>query len=252
MTPTDWGTGRLQRQLGCVTTERRMHALGKQVTHPTCGCPLCSGVSPLPAPLQGKHCEPPAARLRPGTHQAEWLRRWPMRAQHPSPGVGALSLASQARVRKFGPKRLQLLAEWTETFPRDFQAESTIGLVKDVVGRLARCDEVGAPSLPGACSPLCSLSPEHQPAPPGRPCGVGRESRLHPAPLLPCSHHCHPRQARGDPQLCGCWSGRWSASGRPAWQGRLGLGPQASPSCPCAAPGLAGSQPPWTRPCRTS
>lgn len=57
----------------------------------------------------------------------------------------------QARVRKFGPKLLQLLAEWTETFPRDFQEESTIGQLKDVVGRIAPCDEVG--SRAGVASP---------------------------------------------------------------------------------------------------
>ncbi|XP_037673395.1 ras-GEF domain-containing family member 1C [Choloepus didactylus] len=47
----------------------------------------------------------------------------------------------KARVRKFGPKLLQLLAEWTETFPWDFQEEATIGHVKDVLGRVAACDE---------------------------------------------------------------------------------------------------------------
>ncbi|XP_006874524.1 PREDICTED: ras-GEF domain-containing family member 1C [Chrysochloris asiatica] len=47
----------------------------------------------------------------------------------------------KARVRKFGPKLLQLLAEWTETFPRDFQEEAAIGHMKDVVGRIAPCDE---------------------------------------------------------------------------------------------------------------
>ncbi|XP_067588715.1 ras-GEF domain-containing family member 1C isoform X5 [Pseudorca crassidens] len=47
----------------------------------------------------------------------------------------------KAQVRKFGPKLLQLLAEWTETFPRDFQEESTISHLKDVVGRIAPCDE---------------------------------------------------------------------------------------------------------------
>ncbi|XP_025302416.1 ras-GEF domain-containing family member 1C isoform X1 [Canis lupus familiaris] len=47
----------------------------------------------------------------------------------------------KARVQKFGPKLLQLLAEWTETFPRDFQEESTIGHLKDVMGRIAPCDE---------------------------------------------------------------------------------------------------------------
>lgn len=59
--------------------------------------------------------------------------------------------ALQARVRKFGAKWLQLLAEWTETFPRDFEEESTIGHLTDVVGRIAPCDEVGQPgwtSLP--------------------------------------------------------------------------------------------------------
>ncbi|NIG58631.1 ras-GEF domain-containing family member 1C [Pontoporia blainvillei] len=47
----------------------------------------------------------------------------------------------KAQVRKFGPKLLQLLAEWTEMFPRDFQEESTISHLKDVVGRIAPCDE---------------------------------------------------------------------------------------------------------------
>ncbi|KAM8765369.1 ras-GEF domain-containing family member 1C isoform 1-T1 [Rhynchonycteris naso] len=47
----------------------------------------------------------------------------------------------KVQVRKFGPKLLQLLAEWTETFPRDFQEESTIRHVKDMVGRIASCDE---------------------------------------------------------------------------------------------------------------
>lgn len=59
-------------------------------------------------------------------------------------------LPLQARVRKFGPKLLQLLAEWTETFPRDFQEESTIGHLKDVMGRIAPCDEVDKPSARGA------------------------------------------------------------------------------------------------------
>ncbi|EDL33730.1 ras-GEF domain-containing family member 1C isoform 1 [Mus musculus] len=47
----------------------------------------------------------------------------------------------KARVRKFGAKLLQLLAEWTETFPRDFEEESTIGHLTDVVGRISPCDE---------------------------------------------------------------------------------------------------------------
>lgn len=45
---------------------------------------------------------------------------WP---QYPS--LGALCLALQAQVQTFGPKLLQLLAEW-KTFPQDFQEGSTI------------------------------------------------------------------------------------------------------------------------------
>ena len=72
--------------------------------------------------------------------------------------------ALQARVRKFGPKLLQLLAEWTETFPRDFQEESTIGHLKDVVGRIAPCDEVGEPGQsPFNLSPPSHLGPEPVP-----------------------------------------------------------------------------------------
>ncbi|EPQ06956.1 Ras-GEF domain-containing family member 1C [Myotis brandtii] len=59
-------------------------------------------------------------------------------SQEAIPNISSGDLMLQARVRKFGPKLLQLLAEWTETFPRDFQEEATIGLLKDVVGRLAR------------------------------------------------------------------------------------------------------------------
>ncbi|XP_010622045.1 ras-GEF domain-containing family member 1C isoform X1 [Fukomys damarensis] len=47
----------------------------------------------------------------------------------------------KARVRKFGPKLLQLLAEWTETFPRDFQEESAIRHLEDVASRITPCDE---------------------------------------------------------------------------------------------------------------
>ncbi|KAM7141661.1 LOW QUALITY PROTEIN: ras-GEF domain-containing family member 1C [Molossus nigricans] len=46
----------------------------------------------------------------------------------------------KARVQKFGPKLLQLLAEW-ETFSQDFQEESTIQHIKDMVGRIAPCGE---------------------------------------------------------------------------------------------------------------
>uniref|UniRef100_A0A8C3LJ54 RasGEF domain family member 1C n=1 Tax=Chrysolophus pictus TaxID=9089 RepID=A0A8C3LJ54_CHRPC len=53
----------------------------------------------------------------------------------------------EARIRKFGPKILQLLTEWTETFPYDFQEERCfheeriIGHLKDMIHRIAPCDE---------------------------------------------------------------------------------------------------------------
>ncbi|KAF7249270.1 Ras-GEF domain-containing family member 1C [Varanus komodoensis] len=47
----------------------------------------------------------------------------------------------KARIRKFGPKILQLLTEWTETFPYDFQEEKMIGCLKDIIHRIAPCDE---------------------------------------------------------------------------------------------------------------
>lgn len=51
-------------------------------------------------------------------------------------------LAQQAKVRKFGPKILQLLTEWTETFPSDFRDEKMVGHIKDIIHRIAPCDEV--------------------------------------------------------------------------------------------------------------
>uniref|UniRef100_A0A8C7ZLU5 RasGEF domain family member 1C n=1 Tax=Oryzias sinensis TaxID=183150 RepID=A0A8C7ZLU5_9TELE len=47
-----------------------------------------------------------------------------------------------AKVRKFGPKILQLLTEWTETFPSDFREEKMVGQLKDIIHRIAPCDEV--------------------------------------------------------------------------------------------------------------
>lgn len=48
----------------------------------------------------------------------------------------------QAKVRKFGPKILQLLTEWTETFPLDFRDEKMVGHLKDIIRKIAPCDEV--------------------------------------------------------------------------------------------------------------
>uniref|UniRef100_A0A8D2ZPL1 RasGEF domain family member 1C n=1 Tax=Scophthalmus maximus TaxID=52904 RepID=A0A8D2ZPL1_SCOMX len=42
-----------------------------------------------------------------------------------------------AKVRKFGPKILQLLTEWTETFPSDFRDEKMVGHLKDFINRIA-------------------------------------------------------------------------------------------------------------------
>ncbi|CAL8308356.1 unnamed protein product [Arctogadus glacialis] len=46
-----------------------------------------------------------------------------------------------AKVRKFGPKLLQLLKEWTETFPSDFREEKMVGHLEDLIHRIAPCDE---------------------------------------------------------------------------------------------------------------
>ncbi|KAG7255978.1 hypothetical protein CRUP_000791 [Coryphaenoides rupestris] len=50
-------------------------------------------------------------------------------------------LLSRAKVRKFGPKLLQLLKEWTETFPSDFREEKMVGHLEDLIHRIAPCDE---------------------------------------------------------------------------------------------------------------
>ncbi|XP_028816194.1 ras-GEF domain-containing family member 1C-like [Denticeps clupeoides] len=47
-----------------------------------------------------------------------------------------------AKVKKFGPKILQLLTEWTETFPSDFQEERMVSHINSIIDRIAPCDEV--------------------------------------------------------------------------------------------------------------
>jgi len=49
----------------------------------------------------------------------------------------------QMRVRKIAPKILQLLTEWTETFPYDFRDERMMRSLKELTHRLAAGDEVG-------------------------------------------------------------------------------------------------------------
>lgn len=50
-------------------------------------------------------------------------------------------------MRKFGPKILQLLKEWTETFPSDFRDEKMVGHLEDIIHRIAACDEVQSARL---------------------------------------------------------------------------------------------------------
>lgn len=50
----------------------------------------------------------------------------------------------QMRVRKIAPKILQLLTEWTETFPYDFRDERMMRSLKELTHRLASGDEVSS------------------------------------------------------------------------------------------------------------
>lgn len=115
----------------------------------------------------------------------------------------------QAQVRKFGPKLLQLLAEWTETFPRDFQEESTISHLKDVVGRIAPCDEVGEPS--GILFTLSTPShPRSEPVP-GMASGSSSPHQ-HTAAPLKSAPFCPIRES-GTAELAGragLWFQAWS------------------------------------------
>nr|XP_033783484.1 ras-GEF domain-containing family member 1C [Geotrypetes seraphini]XP_033783485.1 ras-GEF domain-containing family member 1C [Geotrypetes seraphini]XP_033783486.1 ras-GEF domain-containing family member 1C [Geotrypetes seraphini] len=52
------------------------------------------------------------------------------------------SAIDEAHIRKFGPKILQLLTEWTETFPSDFLDERMVGHLTDMIHRMAPCEEV--------------------------------------------------------------------------------------------------------------
>ncbi|XP_027133207.1 ras-GEF domain-containing family member 1B-A isoform X1 [Larimichthys crocea] len=50
--------------------------------------------------------------------------------------------ADKMRIRKIAPKILQLLTEWTETFPYDFRDERMMRSLKELTHRLASGDEV--------------------------------------------------------------------------------------------------------------
>jgi len=47
------------------------------------------------------------------------------------------------QIRKIAPKILQLLTEWTETFPYDFRDERMMRNLKDLAHRIASGEEVG-------------------------------------------------------------------------------------------------------------
>lgn len=53
----------------------------------------------------------------------------------------------QLRVRKIAPKIVQLLTEWTETFPYDFRDERMMRSLKELTHRLASGDEVSPRSF---------------------------------------------------------------------------------------------------------
>lgn len=57
-------------------------------------------------------------------------------------GVYVSVLRFQKRVRKITPKILQLLTEWTETFPYDFRDERMMRSLKELTHRLASGEEV--------------------------------------------------------------------------------------------------------------
>jgi hypothetical protein len=46
-------------------------------------------------------------------------------------------------MKKIAPKILQLLTEWTETFPYDFRDERMMRNLKDLAHRIATGEEVG-------------------------------------------------------------------------------------------------------------
>lgn len=58
------------------------------------------------------------------------------------PFVDELTVNFQKRVRKITPKILQLLTEWTETFPYDFRDERMMRSLKELTHRLASGEEV--------------------------------------------------------------------------------------------------------------
>lgn len=58
------------------------------------------------------------------------------------------SLVLQIRVRKIAPKIVQLLTEWTETFPYDFRDDRMMRGLKELTHRLTFGDEVSYHAVP--------------------------------------------------------------------------------------------------------
>lgn len=53
-----------------------------------------------------------------------------------------VGICPQIRFREVAPKLVQLLTEWTETFPYDFRDERMMRCLKDMTHLVARGDEV--------------------------------------------------------------------------------------------------------------
>ncbi|OXB72091.1 UNVERIFIED_CONTAM: hypothetical protein H355_008595 [Colinus virginianus] len=49
--------------------------------------------------------------------------------------------AEKAKLKSFAAKIIQLLKEWTETFPYDFQDEKSMKELKEIAHRITQCDE---------------------------------------------------------------------------------------------------------------
>lgn len=59
------------------------------------------------------------------------------------------ALLPQAKLKSFSAKIVQLLKEWTEAFPYDFQDEKAMAELKVITHRVTQCDEVRSSLDPG-------------------------------------------------------------------------------------------------------
>lgn len=59
-------------------------------------------------------------------------------------GLTPYPLLPQAKLKSFSAKIVQLLKEWTEAFPYDFQDEKAMAELKAITHRVTQCDEVSA------------------------------------------------------------------------------------------------------------